>query len=246
MAVPLCEVPKRVFRRVLDDYVINESGCYISKVRPYSNGYVTLAWGENGITHRTSLHRLSYWVSHGIDPGQLQIDHTCHVPSECLETRRCPHRRCFNPEHLTMATPRENTLRSNSLTAFHASKPNCPRCGEQWSVRAGGYGRECRPCRRAAGRLYARTVIKQRASVGIKKRRLARSEVRNERVPLSVRQRILSDRLQGVSYGRIASWLMDAQILTLSGNQRWYPATVRAVVVALEMNGQWKPSERYC
>lgn len=87
-------------------------------------------------------------------PAGQQIDHLCHVAEECHLGNRCPHRRCVNPEHLAVKTPRANTLRSNAPSAHNAVKERCPKghaYDEANTCRRGGR-RYCRACTRIKAR----------------------------------------------------------------------------------------------
>ncbi|HEY9370992.1 HNH endonuclease signature motif containing protein [Streptomyces sp.] len=105
-------------------------------------------------------HRVSYEMANGPIPDGLQIDHRCHDPEVC-EGGRCVHRSCVNPAHLTVATPRQNSLRSNSISAVHVTATHCPQ-GHPYDEENTYInpptcrpGRGCRKCREAANRRTA-------------------------------------------------------------------------------------------
>lgn len=59
------------------------------------NGYGTLHIGGRSGSHYLA-HRVAFALGHGADPGDLQVDH------------RCSNRRCCNPQHLRLATNKQN------------------------------------------------------------------------------------------------------------------------------------------
>lgn len=73
-----------------------------------------------------TAHRHFYRNLVGEIPAGMHVDHICHVPEECVGGSACRHRRCVNPDHLRVVTPRENVLRSNSFVAINASSTHCP------------------------------------------------------------------------------------------------------------------------
>lgn len=72
------------------------------------NGYGQLSGhdGKNGYAHRHA-----YEEAYGPIPEGMTVDHLCHT-SECIEGQTCPHRRCVNPDHLSLAARIDNYLRS--------------------------------------------------------------------------------------------------------------------------------------
>lgn len=101
----------------LTRYVVDADGCWLWQGFVGTNGY--------GGCWTGGAHRHFYRKYVGEIPAGLHVDHVCHVPGECTE-RFCKHRRCVNPEHLKLATPKENVLRSNSFTAHYAAATHCP------------------------------------------------------------------------------------------------------------------------
>lgn len=63
-------------------------------------------------------HRLAYYIHHGDIPDQMVVDHLCHDPQVCLDSSECQHRKCVNPNHLTVKGHFENTLRSNNVNSM--------------------------------------------------------------------------------------------------------------------------------
>lgn len=88
-------------------------------------------------------HRFSYELVKGKIPLGLQIDHLCR------------NRKCVNPEHLEVVTPKENCRRGLSGIATKLRSmliTHCPK-GHEYSkentyVRKNGRGRRCKICER--------------------------------------------------------------------------------------------------
>lgn len=96
-------------------------------------------------------HRLSWEMENQrAIPRGHQIDHLCR------------NRRCVNPAHLELVTPRENTLRGTGLSAQHARKTHCPK-GHPYSgdnLITNGKQRWCRICsRQKYGRRKGQPVV---------------------------------------------------------------------------------------
>ena len=95
-------------------------------------------------------HRVSWELEHGAVPDGLYIDHVCRE------------RRCVNPAHLRLVTPRENSLEnSTSSPAANAWKGRCKHGHAFNEDNTYWYGpgkryRMCRTCRRNRMRGYAR------------------------------------------------------------------------------------------
>lgn len=60
-------------------------------------------------------HRFAYELIRGKIPEGLDIDHLCR------------NRQCVNPEHMEPVTPRENTIRGDTIPAHNLKKTHCPK-----------------------------------------------------------------------------------------------------------------------
>ena len=73
---------------------------------------------------RQGAHRFAYELLVGPIPEGLTVDHQCHNRDAGCRGL-CVHRRCVRPEHLILATYRENVLASRGLAAENARKTHC-------------------------------------------------------------------------------------------------------------------------
>jgi hypothetical protein len=90
-----------------------------------------------------SPHCFAYRAYRGPIPEGMEIDHTCHVASECQKGKDCPHRRCVNPKHLRLVVHPENMigLRKKQCKDGH------PLSGDNLYTSPNGK-RHCRACMR--------------------------------------------------------------------------------------------------
>jgi hypothetical protein len=123
------------------------SSCWIWRGTMSPGGYPRFS---SLIHSKTMLaHRFSYETFVGELKEGMQIDHLCK------------NTRCVNPVHLDQVTPRENTLRSNGITAQYSRQTSCisghPYNNIDTLYLRSGRIRRCRICdREAAKRFYWR------------------------------------------------------------------------------------------
>jgi hypothetical protein len=102
-------------------------------------------YGQFSLGQRQLLpHRVAYTLLIGPIPLDRQLDHLCR------------NRRCVNPDHLQVATPRINTLRSGAIPAINARKTHCIQ-GHEYTpdnTKWNGNKRSCRLCRVEGYRRY--------------------------------------------------------------------------------------------
>lgn len=140
----------------LTRYSVADNGCWLWQGFVGNTGYGQCWTGP--------AHRHFYRAHRGPIPTGMHVDHTCHVPSECAGGSTCLHRRCVNPEHLTVVTPRENVLRSNSFIARNASLTECPH-GHPYAGDNVRYVRGQRVCMECTRNAWARQHAEERSRV---------------------------------------------------------------------------------
>lgn len=102
----------------------------------------------NGKSRR--VHRVAWEAVNGPVPDGLELDHTCHTKADCDRGNECPHRPCWNTDHLEPVTHAENVLRGDSPSAKHARQTHCKRGHEfieHLTTRTKSGGRSCYLCR---------------------------------------------------------------------------------------------------
>lgn len=130
--------------------------CWLWMPPPRSDGYGRIKFGRRIY----AAHRIAYTLCVGPIPEGLQLDH--------VKDRGCTTRKCCNPAHLEPVTNRENSLRSESITAENARKTRCV-MGHPFTpenTRWGHFGkktkRACRACDAKRQREYqARQIAKR-------------------------------------------------------------------------------------
>lgn len=115
-----------------------EGGCVIFHGERSKEGYGRILHGRS----RRFVHRIMWEHLVGPIPDRLQIDHLC---------RNEP---CWWPDHLRVATPRQNNLASWNVSGRNARKTHCkrghPLAGQNLRTEDGR--RICLTCRRRADR----------------------------------------------------------------------------------------------
>lgn len=117
-------------------------------------------------------HRVLYELLVGPIPDGMMLDHECHNRSDCAGGTTCRHRRCVNPDHLSIVTPRGNVLSSaRTKPGAQARKTHCvkghPLSGA--NLYREGRRRHCRTCRAERKRASRRgtTPIEVRTRCGM-------------------------------------------------------------------------------
>jgi hypothetical protein len=121
----IAEMPDDFDTRVRSRLVVTESGCWewpsgrsgvvYGEIRlPYKLGYRTPC----GTGVKVTIHRAMWLAECGVIPYGMVLDHDNPEVG-------CRNRRCANPAHLTLATPRGNTLTGTSPAARNAVKTTC-------------------------------------------------------------------------------------------------------------------------
>ena len=98
-------------KKIIDRIEPQDSGCWWYPAEVNYKGYAQtrIGWPT---TKSALVHRLSWMYYKGDIPEGMVIDHLCHIPSECEGGNTCVHRRCVNPDHLTLVTEAENSHKS--------------------------------------------------------------------------------------------------------------------------------------
>ena len=104
-------MPATQLERIVSRFEVQPSGCWWHPSVPTAKGYAQTKFGWP-IAKSTLIHRLSWMHYKGNIPEGMVLDHTCHNPSECVGGNDCIHRRCVNPDHLTLVTDVENSHRT--------------------------------------------------------------------------------------------------------------------------------------
>lgn len=123
-----------------------QEGCWNWPTKPMNTGYgLSYVRQPDGSLRKANTHRLAYEMLVGPVPAGMHLDHLCS------------NRRCCNPAHLEVVTPRENIMRGVGPSAQNARKTHCS-LGHALDM-ANTYitpsgERTCRECRREAARRY--------------------------------------------------------------------------------------------
>jgi len=127
-----------------------ETGCWLWTARINAKGYA-----EFRFRGTVRAHRWAYKHFVGPVPDGLPLDHLCRV------------RHCVNPAHLEPVTPRENTLRGDTIPAAEAARTACP-AGHPYTpentYRHRGAKRRCVTCHRTYMAVWSTMSPAERAA----------------------------------------------------------------------------------
>lgn len=113
--------------------VEKSAGCWLWSGSTYPNGYGQFGVKRAGKATKALAHRISYAFANGAIPGGMQIDHTCH------------NRACVNPEHLRLATSKQNRENLNGPIGNNTSGIRGvfrSSTGKPWRAAVGHHGRQ--------------------------------------------------------------------------------------------------------
>lgn len=106
-------------------------------------GYGRVTVRTDGSATTMQAHRIAYELLVESIPDDMQLDHTCRVRS------------CVRPNHMDVVTNRENTLRSDGVTAINSRKTHCVHGHEftpENTIRRKNGNRRCRECQNRLAR----------------------------------------------------------------------------------------------
>jgi hypothetical protein len=118
--------------KLWDNIEVADTGCWEWRGYRGPHGYGQVRIGSAHLR----AHRATYEAVYGPIPLNLQIDHLCRNIG------------CVNPAHLEAVSAKENTMRSNAITAENARKTHCKHGHEftpENTIEDRG-GRKCRTC----------------------------------------------------------------------------------------------------
>lgn len=117
---------KQQVNRIMKQIIVGESAdsCWEWKGRIAETGYGMVYFKD-----RTFIaHRALYEILIGDIPGRMQLNHDCHTKDKsCKGGTSCLHRRCVNPDHMSVVTPSENLKLDDTASGVNAKKTHCLR-----------------------------------------------------------------------------------------------------------------------
>lgn len=139
--------PIKTIEKFAARFVISNSGCWEWKAGMNIQGY-----GRFYDSPKVqAAHRFGYEIVKGKVPDNLQVDHLYR------------NRKCVNAAHLEAVTPRENTIRGNTLASLNSKKTECIH-GHKYTpenttvVRSNHLKRACKECNRIRSRKQQRLL----------------------------------------------------------------------------------------
>jgi len=125
----------------------NSEACW-----PWPGAILENGYGRVGVRQykRTPLaHRAVYeHLTGSLVPKGMHLDHTCHDPDLCKDVYGCLHRRCVNPSHLKVVTPKQHADRRVGQFCGRNHEFTPENIYWQTSARTGAKVRSCRKCTR--------------------------------------------------------------------------------------------------
>lgn len=146
--------------RMLARKVVDADGCW---VWPGSTNKVPVKFGGGNYGQIRAeqrgpllmVHRVSYEHFHGPIPEGMQVEHTCHTADETCEGNGCKHRLCWNPDHLTLLSHRDNSIAGRAPNMQTHRTGICQRSHDfeqtgvyTWVRPSGTIRRACAQCNR--------------------------------------------------------------------------------------------------
>ena len=143
MALTVEQMMERWGKRTV---LVEPSGCWLYMGSVNHRGYAVI---QKPAPDRGTqlLHRFVVDQVLGVPEPGLVVDHECHNESDCTLGDQCWHRRCWNPDHLTLKTDAENK-RASSDGGRH-QRTHCVH-GHEFTEETIYYrpdgGRSCKAC----------------------------------------------------------------------------------------------------
>jgi hypothetical protein len=140
--------------RLLANRSVQPNGCWHYTARIDEDGYGRCGYeGKTGV----KVHRVAYMVFIGPIPEGMTVNHKCHDDDPDCPGGYCPHRRCFNPDHLVAVTVPENLDNGKTPSSINAAKEKCDN-GHEFTplntyIRPDGT-RRCKTCQAEAAVRY--------------------------------------------------------------------------------------------